>query len=66
MYQVAGTYIEVSLCKPCDISLSDNMKPAVIAKLSCQCEELYSEALKALQKELLKPLWERDWTALVC
>lgn len=41
------------------------MKPAVIAKLCAQCEEYYSEAMKATQKEQLKPLWEREWISLV-
>ncbi|KAL7647253.1 UNVERIFIED_CONTAM: hypothetical protein RMT77_002511 [Armadillidium vulgare] len=40
---------------------SDNMKDAVVAKLLSQCEELYGEALKNMQKEMLKPLWDRDW-----
>lgn len=37
------------------------MKDAVVAKLLSQCEELYGEALKNMQKEMLKPLWDRDW-----
>ena len=43
------------------IAISDRMKDAVVAKLFSQCEENYAEALKLMQKEPLKPLWERDW-----
>ncbi|MCL4122369.1 UNVERIFIED_CONTAM: hypothetical protein GTU68_051255, partial [Idotea baltica] len=39
---------------------SDNMKDGIVAKLFSQCEELYADAVKSLQKEMLKPLWERD------
>lgn len=46
-------------------AIHDNMKPAVIAKLCAQCEEYYSEAMKAMQKEQLKPLWEREWISLI-
>lgn len=41
------------------------MKETVIAKLSSQCEELYAEVLKLFQKELLQPLWDRDWIPTV-
>lgn len=44
------------------------MKDALIAKLSSQCDELYTEAFKQMQKESLHPLWERgdyDWLAIV-
>lgn len=44
------------------------MKDALVAKLSSQCDELYTEAFKLMQKESLHPLWERgdyDWLAIV-
>ncbi|XP_076336080.1 programmed cell death 6-interacting protein-like isoform X2 [Tachypleus tridentatus] len=40
---------------------ADKMKDAIIAKVASQCEELYADALKQLQKESLKHLWEKDW-----
>jgi hypothetical protein len=46
----------------------EKMKDAVIAKLSSQCEELYVEVLKQFQKELLRPLWDKEWipTVSIC
>lgn len=41
------------------------MKDSVIAKLACQCEELYNEAYKLCNKESLKQLWDKEWLPLV-
>ena len=32
-----------------------------MAKLCSQCEDLFGEALKHLQRETLKGLWDREW-----
>lgn len=37
------------------------MKDNVVAKLCSQCEEMYGDALKHLQRETLKGLWDREW-----
>ncbi|KAL0831687.1 hypothetical protein ABMA28_001234 [Loxostege sticticalis] len=45
--------------------IRDEMKESMVAKVCAQCEELYTDALRSLQKDSLKPLWERDWIPTV-
>ncbi|XP_071444735.1 programmed cell death 6-interacting protein isoform X2 [Hetaerina americana] len=47
-------------------AIHDNMKDMIIAKLSYQCVEMYDDVAKQLQKEMLRPLWDRDWISTVC
>jgi programmed cell death 6-interacting protein len=42
-------------------AINDQMKDAITAKLSAQCEEYYSEALKLMQREGVRSMWDRDW-----
>lgn len=42
-------------------AIRDDMKDMIIAKLSSQAEELYSDVLRSLQKDSLRATWEKDW-----
>ncbi|XP_053673122.1 programmed cell death 6-interacting protein [Anopheles nili] len=42
-------------------AINDNMKDLVIAKLCAQCEELYSETLRSMQRDGVRALWDKDW-----
>ncbi|XP_037071951.1 programmed cell death 6-interacting protein-like [Pollicipes pollicipes] len=46
-------------------AIRDQMKEAIIAKVCAQCDDYFGEALKAMQRESVKSLWEREWLTTV-
>lgn len=46
-------------------AIKDGVKDQLIAKLCCQCEEMYADVLKSMQKESLRALWDKDWIPTV-
>ena len=37
------------------------MKDAIVAKLAAQCDEYNSEALKLMQRVVVRSMWDREW-----
>jgi len=46
-------------------AITDKMKDAIVAKLCIQCEDMYADALKQLQRDTVKHLWDKEWIPTV-
>lgn len=42
-------------------AINNGMKEAIIAKLAAQCEDYYAEALRSMQRDLVRSMWDREW-----
>ncbi|KAG7310188.1 hypothetical protein JYU34_004740 [Plutella xylostella] len=45
--------------------IQDEMKPSMAARVCAGAADLYGDALRALQRDSLRPLWDRDWIPTV-
>ncbi|CAH2267985.1 jg8426 [Pararge aegeria aegeria] len=45
--------------------IRDGMKDSMVAKVCSQCEELFMDTMRSLQKEHLRIILDRDWTTAV-
>ena len=52
---------EMVACK----AINDKMKDAIVAKLCAQCDELFSNVMRSMQKEEVKNLWDSDWLPII-
>lgn len=46
-------------------AIKDSVKDQLIAKLCCQCEEMYADVLKSMQKDSIRALWDKEWIPIV-
>lgn len=37
------------------------MKESMVSKVCSACEEMYTDALRSLQRESVRTLWDREW-----
>lgn len=42
-------------------AIHDKMKDAIVAKLCSQCDEMFSNVMRSMQRENLKNLWDTYW-----
>ncbi|CAI4231493.1 unnamed protein product [Auanema sp. JU1783] len=43
----------------------DNMKPGALAKIAAYVSDMYTDAHKAMTKDAVRGIWEKEWTATV-
>jgi len=42
-------------------AISDNMRSAIVAKLCSQCEDMFSNVMRSMQREAVRSLWDSEW-----
>ena len=47
-------------------AVNDRMKPAIVAKLCSQAEDLFANVMRAMQKENVRGIWDAHWLPNVC
>ena len=47
-------------------AVNDRMKPAIVAKLCSQAEDLFANVMRAMQKENVRSIWDAHWLPNVC
>ena len=47
-------------------AIKDRMKPGIVAKLCSQCDELYANVMRSMQREAVRNIWDGSWLPNVC
>lgn len=46
-------------------AIRENMNPLIVAKLCCQCKELYADVHRGMQWEGVRSVWDKEYTSTV-
>lgn len=46
-------------------AVQDKMKDAIVAKLCVQAEDMFADALRQMQRDTVKHLWDKEWLPIV-
>lgn len=66
MIVVKILFTDTICCVRCGcVCVADEMKDSMVSKVCAACEDMYGEALRALSRDSVRALWERDWLPAV-